>query len=188
MKHRTLSVVALVTLIWSGQAKAEVDGNDSKSPTTALTLSLSATAAAWAAWMIPTNLSEEASEHPVATIFGAAGMIGTFVAPSVGHWYVGDRVWTAGLTTRVAGGAVFGAGALLALRAWGSERECGVCDPLMVAGISAYAVGSLYDIVTAPRAARLHNQATRSSPLVLAPAPLRSISGPAAGLSLSGSF
>ena len=147
---------------------APVEGK-SLSETAALTLSLGGTAVSWALLVSGVRNSED---------LGAVGLIGTFLAPSIGHWYRGAWV-TRGMGVRAVGVLTFAYGVLKAV-------QCGSCDEttelLVWGGLALYVGGTIDDIVTAPLRVRQHNR--RLQQIQLAPM----VSPRTAGLALGGRF
>jgi hypothetical protein len=125
-----------------------------KSPGVAVTLSLGGTVASYVLLVA----AEETQNDGLATL----GALGVFLMPTAGHWYAG-KLWTDGLTLRLAGiGAVF-VGTLLLLDC-GLEGNCedeGPATAMFVLGAGAYVVGSVLDIATAPAEARTYNARLR---------------------------
>lgn len=116
---------------------------------------------------------------------GALGGAGLALGPSAGHWYAGAP-YNPGLGVRVAGLAVAGLGAAMVHDGEDVDGSCDsgrcrtgrallVAAPLMVLG------GTVYEIVTAPRAARDYN---RRHGLGVAPVPV--VDG--FGLAIAGRF
>lgn len=119
---------------------------------------------------------------------GAAllGTLGTFMAPSFGHWYRG-QILTRGLGVRTVGFAVFAWGVVKAFDdlcedCSGSSSDVETTTGLVIAGLLLYAGGTIDDIVTAPLAVRKHNQRLE----ILGIAPMVTSHG--AGLALGGRF
>jgi hypothetical protein len=138
--------------------------HEEKSPGTALALSLGVTALGFGAAMAADSTHSEG--------LGWLGAAGIMFGPNAGHWYAGD-FWTPGLGMRLGGGALASIGLMMALSEafddWGSEDEYeSGDDPSMEAAGAMFLVGSalfvsgaVYDIATAPRAARRHNERSR---------------------------
>jgi hypothetical protein len=93
---------------------------------------------------------------------GALGGTGLALGPSTGHWYAGEVV-NPGLGVRVGGLAVAALGATMIHDGRGADgacdsTRCRVGTGLAVAGPVLVAGGTLYEILTAPGAARAHNR------------------------------
>lgn len=86
---------------------------------------------------------------------GALGALGFGLGPSLGQWY-GGRTWNPGLATRLGGAVVGGAGALLVFGCSDGEtgETCNFGGDGVLLGAAAYLAGTVYEIVTAPAAAR----------------------------------
>lgn len=108
-----------------------------------------------------------------------AGLLGTFLAPSAGHWYAGKAL-TRGMGLRAAGAAVFTLSIYMLLECDGCDGEAQELG--LYGGLLLYVAGSLDDIVTAPGRARRHNRRIES--VGLAPVVTRH----SAGLALGGRF
>lgn len=130
-------------------------------PTTALALSLGATAAG--AGMLAYGAFSDGDVNARATLVDV-GVLVTYLGPSAGHVYT-DEFFTRGLGIRTAGAAL-GIGASLL----SSMEDCGFfeddCETsaltygLMVAGAAVTTAGIVDDIATAPmRAKRLNREA-----------------------------
>jgi hypothetical protein len=161
---------------------------EEKSPGMALALSLGGTIGTIA---LASLGGDDGDGNPA---LGTIGALGLWVAPSFGHWYAGDG-WTTGLSYRLGGTGAILVGAIWAASSCndgvddGTSRDDDCEDPgLIVAGGGAIAFvgGIIYDIATAPRAARQHNerQRARLQGLALQPA----ISRDHTGFALSGRF
>jgi hypothetical protein len=125
----------------------------SKSPATALALSAGGTAASVAA-LIYASSRDTAPEANTVAVLGLGGLL---VTPSLGHWYAGEKAST-GLLIRAGGGAIVLAAALMALEC----RANNTCDDrptgaLLIGGATWILVGAIWDVATAPRAARRWN-------------------------------
>jgi hypothetical protein len=150
---------------------------DEVSETTALELSLGGTLASYGA----IGLAIALRGNGAAGYIGTAGMIGTLIAPTFGHWYAGAIV-TRGMGLRAGGLVVFVIGALAdnegcSLVYGDPQSEPADCGDdfrtkkgtaLMFTGIAMFVGGTVDDIVTAPRRARRRNDTLRAS-LAVAP-------------------
>jgi hypothetical protein len=109
-----------------------------------------------------------------------AGVLGTLLAPSFGHWYRGAAL-TRGLGLRALGGVGLFLGVVSALGC--EDGDCSSSgEYLAIGGAVLYLGGTLDDIVTASTEVRKHNQ--RAEVLGLAPI----VTKHAAGLALGGRF
>lgn len=113
--------------------------------TTALHLSLEATALSWAVVLVATAADQSHSDE-----VNAVGLAGAVVGPSVGHWYA-HSFPTAGVAVRALGVAAV----LLGSEARDEGSDAGTA--LVVAGAGLVAASTVYDILTAPRRARQYN-------------------------------
>lgn len=107
------------------------------------------------------------------------GLLGTFLAPSAGHWYAGTAL-TRGMGIRAVGAAVFTFSILTLIGCDGCDGEEQALG--LYGGLLLYAGGTIDDIATAPGRARRRNQRVES--LGLAPVVTRH----SAGLALGGRF
>jgi hypothetical protein len=119
----------------------------------ALGLSLGLTAGSWA--LVVGSVYATVPEAPPASLFGL-GLLGTYLAPSTGHWYAGSFL-TRGLVIR-------SVGAVAAFSGFVKAISCETCDEnnvllLFWGGLALYAVGTIDDIVTAPGRVRRKNRA-----------------------------
>ena len=118
----------------------------------------------------------------------AAGLLSSIVTPSLGEWYAGKPL-TIGMGIRAASAVVFIAGVSEGLKCLG-ETNCTNNDTatsvLLLGGLVGYAGGTIYDIATAPSAARDFN---REHHIHLAPTYMRTPSGNATmGIGIGGTF
>jgi len=115
----------------------------------------------------------------------AAGLVSALLAPSAGEIYAGELL-TVGMGIRAVGiGALIGGYEVFMNCNWSCSREdSNLLIALLTTSIVGYGAGAVYDIVTAQAAVERHNQRIQLqiAPMVSTP------SGPAAGLSLGGSF
>lgn len=176
MRASIALVVVLATTVAHAEP-AEVEHVEKKDTATALVLSLGGTAAAVSMFAVGYRTDQPA--------LLAGGAITALAAPSFGHIYAGEYV-TPGTIVRFCGAGLALAGLVAAMSHWdspgGTPDYAGV---LAITGGSLFAAGSLYDIVTAPKAVRRYNEkhAISLSPSVV------SSGGPAGvGLSIGGSF
>jgi hypothetical protein len=110
------------------------------------------------------------------------GLLGTFLAPSTGHWYRGAVV-TRGMGFRALGVVAFVYGVLLPILSECEES----CRPdrerlFFMGSLVLYAGGTIDDIISAPLRVRRHNQ--RLQQVQLAPMPTPG----GMGVSLGGRF
>lgn len=137
---------------------------------TALLLSLGGTVVSWQ--VIALGLSRD---HETLAM---SGLLGSLVAPNLGHWYQGTGL-TRSTGLRAAGALAAFYGAFIGLNCDGcGDRP----EYLFVAGALLYLGATVDDIIDAPRRARKHNR--RLEQLRLAPA----VTGHGAGLALGGRF
>jgi hypothetical protein len=140
------------------------------SETTALALSLGGTAASWTLMVMGGAGGNEGT--------AVLGFLGTFLAPSMGHWYRGT-VATRGMAFRALGLISLTYGFLRAIK---GEGETDTVMLLAYGGLALYAGGTIDDIVSAPIRVRQHNR--RLQQLQLAPMPAPG----GIGLALGGRF
>lgn len=157
-------------------------GETPKSENTALALSLGGTAAS-AALVIAGGQSNNGGMI-------TAGLLSSLVTPSLGEWYSGTLV-TPGMGIRAASAVATVVGFAQAMKCFDADGDCHTPDSagvLLFGGLIGYAGGAIYDIATAPSAARRYNQ-RHGLQLTLAPTPLRTPSGQATmGVGIGGTF
>jgi len=95
--------------------------------------------------------------------------------PTAGHWYAG-RVWTPGLTFRVAAAGVVGA---MVLREQQEPLEIGTLVVGLTTVAALWGTGMVWDLVTLPSSVRRSNERA----VVVAP-----LVGPTTGLAVGGTF
>jgi len=159
-----------------------------KSPAMAFMLSLTSTLApiAIGVGMRVAN-KKRSAEYDQASL--AAVGAGIVIGPSVGHAYTGDYLRASGMAlARTAGLLLF----YLAIRADGSceESPCKGSGPVVLGVTSLLAVSALvvYDIATAPLAARRANERNGLGALGVVPAITTGGPTPSRGLALAGRF
>jgi len=179
MSMMKLVVVAVVAgaLAFPGRFARADTGPELKSGTTATALSIGGTLASVGVFAF----GEASGRDRLA----AAGLVGALIAPSAGEMYAGD-VLTVGMGLRAVGiGALIGGYEVFMNCNWSCSRDSGnLIIALLTTSIVGYGAGAVYDIATAQAAVERHNQRIQLqiAPMVSTP------SGPAAGLSLGGSF
>ena len=148
-----------------------------KSPTTALLLSASGTVASAAALAYAFHLDS----GRMANTYAAIGITGLLVHPSLGHWYAGNGLST-GLLVRAGGGALVLTAALMAMDCR-QDHTCGdsPTGARALGGAGVILAGAIWDIATAPSAARRWNARH-----ALAITPTATAHG--AGLAVGGTF
>jgi len=192
---KLVATLALLALTASTVEAAPEAASAPKSESTALALSIGGEVAslvliAAPAFRIggcsygPSNGLRECDDLDAALpMVSVAGVVGTLVAPSLGHWYAG-KPFTRGLKTRLLGVGIAAAGALLfadACLAEGCSRAAELPGQIvMAAGGVAYLVGTVDDLSSVRRAVRESNRRQ----LALTPIPVRS----GGGLALVGQF
>lgn len=196
---KTAAVIVTVVLGFAGVARAQpaltppqpqplpppaaMHPEDEVSETAALMLSLGGTAAAYGLIVAGAYADNDSTSEPLVT----AGVLGTFFAPSFGHWYAHSFA-TRGMAIRGLASAGMLVGGLVALSECPlfSEEPCDTsgADVLIVASFIAYAVGTVDDIVTAPGKARAYNRRNRSPGLAVMPIARRD----SGGFALVGTF
>lgn len=124
-----------------------------KDPSTALALSLGFTAGGTAMLLLGSSAHSQTTE--------AIGFGMMYLGPATGHWYAGE---VGGLGLGLRGLAVVGAGTavIVALGDDGCDTACpdhgGLITGLLLASAGAWIGSTIYDIATAPRAARSWNR------------------------------
>ncbi len=131
-----------------------------KSPQTALGLSAGVFAGGAIA-LVAARLAENESSGLRGTL-AVAGLAGIAIGPMLGHAYAGDA-WNTGLQIRLGSLAVVGVGAVVVVTSclFNFKRSdppgCGIGGGLAVIGLFGLAVGTVFEIVDAPDAARRAN-------------------------------
>ncbi|MBA2539014.1 MAG: hypothetical protein H0V17_05215 [Deltaproteobacteria bacterium] len=147
---RLLIVIALV--VGSSHARAESEPPPKpKSLLDAYLISVAATTGPVVASML--LLGDDARGTP-ATIGGVIATTALVFGPSAGHWYTG-KIWTTGLTLRLAGAGVIGG---LVVHEQFAPLDIGT---LIVGGLAAVALwetGVIWDAVTLPSAVGRYNR------------------------------
>ncbi|HEY5920103.1 MAG TPA: hypothetical protein VIV11_00475 [Kofleriaceae bacterium] len=133
------------------------------SESAALWLGIGGTAAAYGlfvgglAW---NNASDERTDNRNARTMIGIGVAGTFIAPSVGHWYAGTLVTKDMLRRFVGAGGVLVGGITLAVCDH-VESDCVIVKQLawgaVIAGAGLFVFGTLDDIARAPGRVRKAN-------------------------------
>lgn len=173
--------VLVAILCTAHVARADDTDQGPKDPNTALGLSLGGTAASVAL----TIAGASANNSGLVT----AGLLSSIVTPSFGEWYAGKPL-TVGLGLRAASAVALVAGANEAFKCFGETGSCSndnnAAGVLLLGGLVGYATGTIYDIATAPRAAREFNAEHQ---VHVTPTYLRSPSGSATmGVGIGGTF
>jgi hypothetical protein len=180
-----LTAVLTVASVAHAQAPGEAAPTSSdagpKNPDTALMLSLGG-AAASAAMVIA---GAQGSDNGGLLV---AGLATSLVTPSLGEWYAGKAL-TAGMGIRAASAVVTMVGlseSLKCLDADGSCQSDASAGYLLAGGLIGYATGTIYDIATAPTAAREYN---RRHAVTVQPSLLRTPWGTTSvGVGIGGTF
>jgi hypothetical protein len=141
------TLAALVLLVTPAAAQAE----GPKSPDEALALSGGVT-------LLSGILVAATVEDDALSPMTAIGIAGLALGPSLGHVYAGEYI-TGGLALRAAGMTA----AILGYREASRCSEVGDCNMTagaggVILGASAFAAGIIWDVATAPRAARRWNE------------------------------
>jgi hypothetical protein len=184
----TVALTAAATSVAHAQAPGETSPDapassdvGPKDPNTALMLSLGGTAAS-AALVIAGAQGKDGGGLIM------AGLATSLVTPSLGEWYAGKPL-TAGMGIRAASAVVTVVGLSASLQCLDAAGECHTdasAGYLLAGGLIGYAAGTVYDIATAPSAAREYN---RNHAIRLQPAMLRAPSGSTTmGIGIGGSF
>ncbi len=182
----------------SHQADPQLAGGEFeyKSPSTALTLSLLSTLVPVVVGTITFTFwwdSHHNASSQSLLFAGAAGVgLGLSFGPSIGYAYSGEhfRGWGMGFLRLLGvGGVVLGSVGAYA-SAW-SSNSGGITSAWVLLGavsLIAVVVSAVYDIATAPRAARRANEQHGLTNLSLVPVPIPGRSSTSPGLALVGQF
>ena len=178
-----LACLAAATALLASTAAHADTPEGGKDENTALLLSLGGTAASVALVVAGAN-SEGSNGDSLVTI----GLLSSLVTPSFGHWYAGDY-FTAGMGMRAGGGLLAIVGLGQALGCAFAEESDSSCNgdsgaAFMLLGVGLYAGGTIYDIATAPSAARRWNE----HHLQLSPMMVSSGAHSGMGVGLGGTF
>jgi hypothetical protein len=163
---------------------APVERGDELSEGTALALSLGGTLASYGLLVGAAHTEGGEGYEAMATV----GSLGTFFAPSFGHWYAG-AIGTRGMAMRAGGAATAMVAIVWAFEQcplFAGEDECNETPGpalLAIVGAGLWVGGTIDDIVQAPRRVRRHNARLRE--LTIAPLATRDGGG---GLVLAGRF
>jgi hypothetical protein len=177
-----LASVAVFTAILAAAAPARAETDAPKSENTALALSLGGTLAS--AGLMASGFSLMSHDDETGARLMGVGLMSFAITPSLGHIYSG-KILTGGLALRAGGAAVALVGVAQALDCgiiW-SSKDCGFFtsgEAAVLLGGTLAAAGVIWDIASAPRAARRYNEKHIS----LVPA----APGASLGLSLAGRF
>jgi hypothetical protein len=121
----------------------------------ALGLSIGGTAVSWTMIGVAAALAHPGN-RTTATVAGA-GVLGTVLAPSFGHWYAG-KFATRGLGLRLAGAGLATLGFIGVIVACEDECTPTLQEALLIGGVGLAIAGTIDDIVTVPRDVQRHNQ------------------------------
>jgi len=155
-----------------------------KSPANAFLLSFGVTASSVPLLLFALDQDESGGQLS-GPLYAASALAAAF-GPSVGHWYAHDGL-NRGQLFRLGGAAA-------TVLAVAIDPPClldcrrdtsNIGTIVAIAGVGVYTYGMLYEIFTAPSAAREYNQRRA---LTIAPTPLAAIDGAAPGVILSGRF
>ena len=117
-----------------------------------------------------------------------AGLASPLVTPSLGEWYAGKPL-TAGMGIRAASAVATVWGLAESLKCLDADDSChsdASAGVLLAGGLIGYATGTIYDIATAPSAARAYN---RTHVVTVQPSLLRTPSGTTSvGVGIGGTF
>ena len=150
MRLASLLVALSIAAASPAHAQPAPQPDESKSEASALALSIAGTLGS--AGLLGAGVASAGNGH-VAML--GVGALASVVGPSIGHIYAGEYL-TAGLVTRVVGMAAFALGASVIVNC--DDEGCDtVPGTLMLVGAGVYLAGAIYDIATAPRAARRWN-------------------------------
>jgi hypothetical protein len=175
--------IALVGLS-SGVAAADPEASDQKDPGVAVAMSLVGLG-------ISTAATVEGIRGSNLTL-GFGGLASTLITPSFGEWYAGE-LGTAGMALRAGSAALLIGGMSAEVACGGSgPNTCQLQGGMVALGVLGYTAGIIYDVATAPRAARRYNarHAATPQPPRITPMPtvLTPPSGPVMGLGIGGSL
>ncbi len=175
-------VVFAVLAVLATPALADGDPPEPVDEHVALALSLGGTVASWGLVVASVKLDGEMSHDAVGALT-TIGLLGTFLAPSAGHWYA-DKYLTRGLGLRALGGASATLGVITIAGCIGEDADCSgaLGAGLLLLGAGLYAYGTVDDIASAPARARARNAEIEA----LTVAPL--VTPTTTGLAIAGSF
>jgi hypothetical protein len=166
---------------------------DYKDPSTAGWMSLLVTGGGFGLMLVANKLdSNGSSSNNGAGLVGTVGAIAFFAGPTTGHTYAG-HTWNTGLGIRLAStaSAVIGIGMLIqCIDGCSSSQSDNAAfgSVLLVGGMIGYGIGTVYEIGTAPGAARDANH-EHGLDMQLSLAPVRGLHGNAQpGIGLAGHF
>lgn len=150
-------------------SQPEVSGSP-RSPTTAALLSVGATIGSWA--MFYGGLRQDNDGSPQLAMIG---LLGTWLAPNLGHWYQGTFA-TRGTGLRLLGGLTTLYNVVRCIEGCSGGHEY-----IVLGGLALYAAATIDDLIDAPRRAARHNEKLK---LGLTPM----VTPRSAGIALGGSF
>jgi hypothetical protein len=150
--------------------------DDDESPATALMLSIAGN-------VVPT-VALVAGSHANSDGLLWFSAIGSLLLPSMGHWYAGDYL-TPGLGIRAAGVVLAGLGSSAVFDSCASSCGSAAGYAGILAGVTLFIAGAVYDGVTAGDAARSYNTKHH---LQLAPTMVNDGMHSNVGLGLGGTF
>lgn len=172
---KLVAMAVVVALTTTAHAAAGDEPIGPKDETTATLLSAAGT-------LVPAALigaGFAADEDSLTTL----GALTSFFGPSLGHWYAGRWV-TGGLAVRGVGAGVMVVGVTMELGCF-LRPECeSAGNEIAAAGLVLYAAGAIYDVATAGRSAREHNERL----LDVGPTVIGSGGSQTLGLGVSGAF
>ena len=172
---RALATVAALALLAS-PARAE---EQRKRGSTALALSASGTAVSLGIMIVAARDATSGEDADRMMLVGAGALL---LAPSLGHWYAGDKIST-GLLARLGGTALMITGAVMAYDCDDLDADCrrDSGESVAMLGAGVFIAGVLWDVATAPDAARRWNA---RHGVAITP----TVTSGGAGLSFGGSF
>jgi hypothetical protein len=178
-----LTAVLTIASVAHAQTPGEITRSDAgpKNPDSALMLSLGGTAAS----AVMVIAGAQGGDNGGLLM---AGLASSLVTPSLGEWYAGKPL-TAGMGIRGASALVTFAGLAESLKCLDADGSChsdASAGYLLAGGLIGYATGTIYDIATAPSAAREYN---RKHAVTVEPSLLRTPSGTTSvGVGIGGTF
>jgi hypothetical protein len=170
--------IVLGLLLVASTATAQAPGETQpmppkKSVVNAYLVTVAAMSTPMAIGMLISGDSDEGTRADVGGMIATAGAV---FGPTAGQWYAG-RVWTPGLTLRIAAAGVVGA---MVLREHQEPLELGTIVIGLTTVGALWGTGMVWDLVTLPSTVRRYN---REHAVVVAP-----LVGNTTGLAVGGTF
>lgn len=137
------------------------DRSDRKDPQTAGLVSALATGGGLGLMIIGAKMSQNDDNNGTPNSGGSAvstlGAIGFLIGPTAGHVYAG-HTWNAGLGIRLASLGAVVMGVASCSNDGCTDGNGGGAAALIIGGVIGFGVGTVYEVATAPQAARDYNR------------------------------